>query len=94
MSPRGQAAALPDNFTPSPRGELSGAAPLRLAARKGTRLYVGDEKAAEARLQREKEADSLEACMSTWSPDTHISKSKWREICRRQIKAGAAHSAP
>jgi hypothetical protein len=39
---------------------------------------------------------SLENCMATWDKGTHISKSRWREICQRnandrgQTEAGAA----
>ena len=39
---------------------------------------------------------SLENCMATWDKGTHISKSRWREICQRnandrgQAEAGAA----
>jgi len=38
--------------------------------------------------------NTLEGCMATWDASTHISKDKWREICRRQIRARAAHSGP
>ncbi len=67
---------------------------LRTAGRKGTRLYRPDD----AGVDKEgAEADSeglfysqtetLEACMETWDRETHISKSRWREICQREIKA-------
>ena len=33
-------------------------------------------------------SDKLDQCMETWDAGTHISKSKWREICQRQLRAG------
>lgn len=30
--------------------------------------------------------DKLNQCMDTWDAGTHITKSKWREICQRQLK--------
>jgi hypothetical protein len=39
------------------------------------------------------DSGSLEGCMATWDKGTHISKSRWREICQRNAndrEAGAA----
>jgi hypothetical protein len=61
------------------------------AARKGTRAYApdGTETAIPA-VSPEANApagsDALAQCMDTWDAGTHISKSKWREICVRQLK--------
>lgn len=88
----GPAAATSESLAIRPHLQQAGPAMLKLAARKGTRLYVGDEKAAQDRIEREKAADPLEACMESWSADTHISKAKWREICQRQLRENEAHS--
>jgi len=63
------------------------------AARKGTRSYTSDGAAgaapaapADAASQAQPAADALELCMSTWDAGTHISKSRWRDICKRQLQ--------
>jgi hypothetical protein len=68
---------------------------VQLAARKGTRNYMPD--AAELPLATEpakpdevSEAKALEDCVAIWDAGTHITKSKWREICQRQIKERGA----
>ena len=33
-------------------------------------------------------AEKLQHCIEIWDAGTHISKSKWREICKRQLAAG------
>jgi hypothetical protein len=86
------AALRPESLAPRRGIESPDPATLKLAARKGTRLYVGDEKAAQDRLEREKGVDPLEQCISSWSPETHIGKSKWREICQRQLRESGAHT--
>jgi hypothetical protein len=60
-------------------------------ARKGTRAYKADEAApavpadaTQAKSPRDDEA--LAQCIATWDAGTHISPSKWREICKRQLK--------
>jgi hypothetical protein len=61
-------------------------------ARKGTRLYTPEDAGAapaapsDAGSQATSSADALEQCMSTWDAGTHISKSRWREICKRQLQ--------
>jgi hypothetical protein len=63
-------------------------------ARKGTRLYVPDDPAKPAQAkQAESEVNTLEGCMQTWDRTTHISKSQWRDICQREIRARASGSA-
>jgi hypothetical protein len=63
------------------------------AARKGTRLYGSDGTAPALpavpdtpQAQSPGPSDALEQCMSTWDAGTHITKSKWREICQRQLR--------
>lgn len=67
--------------------------PLQLtepAARKGTRAYrPGDSTALGTTTPTKNDglsdADKLAQCMETWDTGTHITKSKWREICKRQL---------
>ena len=70
-----------------------------IAARRGTRNYrpEGDSatttptttpSAKEVNPSATSTADKLAQCMETWDTGTHISKSKWREICQRQLRAG------
>ncbi len=33
------------------------------------------------------DADKLAQCMDTWDKGTHITKAKWRDICKRQLDA-------
>lgn len=68
---------------------------VQLAARKGTRNYMPD--AAElpqdtepAQADKASEAKALDDCIAIWDAGTHITKSKWREICKRQIKERGA----
>jgi hypothetical protein len=67
------------------------------AARKGTRAYTpdGTETAVPAvpavpavtpEVAAPAANDALAQCMDTWDAGTHITKSKWREICIRQLK--------
>lgn len=69
-----------------------GATPIvEPAARKGTRAYTPDGTAtALPTVTPETSApagsDALAQCMDTWDAGTHITKSKWREICIRQLK--------
>jgi hypothetical protein len=69
-----------------------GATPIvEPAARKGTRAHTpdGTETAVPAVTPQTKapaSSDALDQCMGTWDAGTHISKSKWREICIRQLK--------
>lgn len=104
-------ASVPAVAVPAPRPEaavLRAMPAVQLAARKGTRNFRTDDadtpgapsttttppppdKPADAA-----EANTLDACMATWDKGTHISKSRWREICQRnandrgQTEAGAA----
>lgn len=64
------------------------------AARKGTRSYRDGEAtptvpAATTPAARGdfSEAEKLAQCMDTWDKGTHITKSKWRDICKRQLDA-------
>lgn len=77
----------------------SGLPAVHLAARKGTRNFRTDDADAPgapststAPALPDKPADAadthtLESCMATWDKGTHISKSRWREICQRNINA-------
>ncbi|WP_068461896.1 hypothetical protein [Hyphomicrobium sulfonivorans] len=60
--------------------------------RKGTRNYrEGSGDAAAPSISDYKaptRAEKLQHCIDTWDAGTHISKSKWREICKRQLAAG------
>ena len=67
--------------------------PLQLtepSARKGTRSYRAGEATAADDTQTKtdgiSDAEKLSQCMDTWDTGTHITKSKWREICKRQLK--------
>lgn len=62
------------------------------SGRKGTRNYKADDLAAPAlppsattKTEGLSVKDKLDQCMETWDAGTHITKSKWREICRRQL---------
>jgi hypothetical protein len=65
---------------------------IEVQARKGTRLYSPDGTGAAPTLpadtatEAQSAAEALEQCMTTWDTGTHITKSKWREICQRQLK--------
>jgi len=68
---------------------------VQLAARKGTRNYMPD--AAEipqdtepAKSDKASEAKALDDCIAIWDAGTHITKTKWRDICKRQIKERGA----
>jgi hypothetical protein len=86
-------AVQPARAEPSLSKEV-GAAPLvQLAGRKGTRAYMPGESGAPtvpSDADTTAEKDSLEECMAIWDAGTHITKSKWREICKRQLKERAA----
>jgi hypothetical protein len=62
------------------------------AQRKGTRYYRPDGSApatADTGSQAStiSKNEKLDQCMATWDEGTHITKSKWREICLRQLDA-------
>jgi hypothetical protein len=63
---------------------------IEVQARKGTRLYTPDGAVPTAPYTSQGQAQdgeaALEQCMNTWDAGTHITKSKWREICQRQLK--------
>jgi hypothetical protein len=63
-------------------------------ARRGTRNYVPPEPVSSEALEKATAPHTLEGCMASWDPKTHISKSAWRKICQRDIRARAAHSGP
>ncbi len=78
---------------PSSQSSVAAEPSVRLIQRKGTRNYVPGEAGAltvPSDTQTGPERDSLEECMAIWDAGTHITKSKWREICKRQIKERAA----
>ena len=60
-------------------------------ARKGTRAYTAGDTTATSPVEApltspSTKDDALAQCISTWDAGTHITKSKWREICVRQLK--------
>ncbi len=58
-------------------------------ARKGTRNFApGDADAltVPSDAQAKQDRDLLEQCIAIWDAGTHITKTKWREICKRQLK--------
>ena len=64
---------------------------VRRVARKGTRNYPDDGEALTVPTttptgDAAADHDALKECMDIWDAATHITKSKWREICARQIK--------
>ena len=68
-----------------------------IAARKGTRNFRSDGGSATTTTPSTTDinpsagtspAEKIRQCMETWDTGTHISKSKWREICQRQLRAG------
>ncbi len=73
---------------------------VQRVARRGTRNYYADDGEAltvPATPTTDTAAvshDALKECMDVWDAATHITKSKWREICARQIRErGDAHSS-
>ena len=72
---------------------------LHLAVRKGTRIFRPDDAGTPGAPSTtttppspDKPVDAgdsrtLEGCMATWDKGTHISKSRWREICQRNLNA-------
>ncbi len=73
---------------------------VQRVARKGTRNYYageGEDLTVPTTPSTETAAsnhDALKECMDIWDAATHITKSKWREICARQIRErGDAHSS-
>lgn len=65
------------------------------SGRKGTRSYRPDGSSAGtatppsiADYAPPTPAEKLQHCIDIWDAGTHISKSKWREICKRQLAAG------
>ena len=79
----------------APLAEASVSEPVvHRVARRGTRNYVpGDSDAltvpSTATDDGAVDRDPLKECMETWDAATHITKSKWREICERQIRERA-----
>jgi hypothetical protein len=71
----------------------SGTATWQPAARKGTRSYAPDALPATPDTAPADDpaahAEALAGCIATWDAKTHITRSKWREICERQIKERA-----
>lgn len=68
---------------------------LRVEGRKGTRNYVPGAATALPDVSTtppspQSDAKALADCIAIWDRGTHISKSKWKEICKRQIKDRAA----
>ncbi len=64
------------------------------AQRKGTRNYRSDGTTATGTTATDttttttaSRSEKLSQCMDTWDKGTHITKSKWREICLRQLDA-------
>jgi hypothetical protein len=60
------------------------------AQRKGTRNYRSDGTTATdttTTTTAASRSEKLSQCMDTWDKGTHITKSKWREICLRQLDA-------
>jgi hypothetical protein len=85
-------AAQPVGAVPLQHKEAAAAPLVRVAGRKGTREYVPGESGAltvPSGTETPPERDTLEACMAIWDAGTHITKPKWREICKRQIKERA-----
>jgi len=65
---------------------------LRLVARKGTRNYTSETGMSlpDTAADGPDPAKALEDCIAIWDAGTHITKSKWREICKRQLKERGA----
>jgi len=81
--------ALAAYVIPPPRSDM---APIvEPVARKGTRAYRPDGAAPAvpadaAQGTAQSGDDALAQCIATWDAGTHITPSKWREICKRQLK--------
>lgn len=78
---------------PPPRSDV--ASVVEPVERKGTRAYKPDGvtpavPADAAQAKSPAGDDALDQCIATWDAGTHISPSKWREICKRQLKENAA----
>ncbi|CAN1722997.1 exported protein of unknown function [Hyphomicrobium sp. 1Nfss2.1] len=56
-------------------------------SRKGTRNYKAGAEAVipETESKGLSNKEKIAQCMDTWDTGTHITKSKWREICQRQL---------
>lgn len=66
-------------------------------ARKGTRAYTPDGTAPvvpadTSQVKSPSGDEALAQCIATWDAGTHISPSKWREICKRQLQDNDAMS--
>ena len=78
------AAPLPDTPASEPV--------VQRVARKGTRNYdsgdsdIGTVPSTIMTNNEVTDRDLLKECMGTWDAATHITKSKWGEICERQIR--------
>jgi hypothetical protein len=75
-------------IAPAPPGVAPISEPTQ---RKGTRAYKADgtQSAVPADAAPAKSPsgdDALAQCIATWDAGTHITPSKWREICVRQLK--------
>ena len=80
--------ALAAYVIPPPRSDV--APVVEPVARKGTRAYRPDGAtpavpADTAQPNSPSGDDALAQCIATWDAGTHISPSKWREICKRQL---------
>jgi hypothetical protein len=83
----GASLALPGSEPTAAAGSLV----LPVAARKGTRNYAPDaapvvQDAGPAGADAASDAKALADCIAIWDAGTHITRSKWREICQRQLK--------
>jgi hypothetical protein len=64
---------------------------VAVAARKGTRNYVPDTPSAlpdtaTGSARPRDDAKALADCEAIWDSGTHITREKWKAICKRQLK--------
>jgi hypothetical protein len=86
----GPSFALPGSEPPA----ASKLALVQLVARKGTRIYDAATETphdtTSDQADQATEAQALADCIAIWDEGTHITKSKWGEICQRQLKERGA----
>lgn len=92
------ALALPEGATILAATDAAANDPIvQSVARKGTRAYTPDSSSTAMpdtttteKADPAAEAKALQDCIAIWDEKTHISPSKWKEICKRQLRERGA----
>jgi hypothetical protein len=83
-----EAQPLPPVESSAPAVSVSPAIPPAAPIRKGTRtakLPTSGNPADLTATPMESPQETLADCMSYWDPGTHMSKTEWRETCKRTL---------